>query len=199
VLVVGAKRACFSNEAGAGSAAIAHSAAKTQEPVSEGIVALLEPFIDTVVVCTLTGLLIVITGVYRQPEVQQMAVDNQGSMITLAAITQNPSLAWFKYLLYLAIFLFAYSTCVSWSYYGERCFVSLFGQKSSLVFKLLFVTATFLGSVISPTNVLEFSDMMILTMAVPNLIGVFILSNVIYRELQKYIAKLKSGEIRPVR
>lgn len=128
-----------------------------------------------------------------------MAVDNQGSMITLAAIGQNPSLAWFKYVLYLAILLFAYSTCVSWSYYGERCFVSLFGQGSSMVFKVLFIVATFLGSIISPVNVLEFSDMMILAMSVPNLIGVFIMSNVIYRELQKYIAKLRSGEIQPVR
>jgi len=197
VLVIGAKRACFSNEAGAGSAAIAHSAAKTEEPVSEGIVALLEPFIDTVVVCTLTGLLIVVTGVYRLPNIQQMAVDNQGSMITVAAITQNANFAWFKYVLYLAIFLFAYSTCVSWSYYGERCFVSLFGQKSSLLYKLLFLTFTFLGSIISPTNILEFSDMMILTMSVPNLIGVFLLSGVIYQQLQIYLGKLKSGEIRP--
>ncbi len=197
VLVVGARRACFSNEAGAGSAAIAHSAAKTDEPVSEGIVALLEPFIDTVVVCTLTGLMIIMSGVYRQPEIQQMAVDSQGSMITLAAITQNPSLAWFKYVLYVGIFLFAYSTCVSWSYYGERCFVSLFGQGSSLFYKFLFLTFTFLGSIVSPVNILEFSDMLILTMSVPNLIGVFLMSNVIYRQLQIYIAKLKSGEIKP--
>ena len=199
VLVIGAKRACFSNEAGAGSAAIAHSAAKTEEPISEGIVALLEPFIDTVMVCTLTGLMIVITGVYRIPEVQQMAVDNQGSMITLQAVTQNPNLAWFKYVLYLAIFFFAYSTCVSWSYYGERCFVSLFGQKSSLIYKLMFFGFTVLGSIVQPTNILEFSDMMILTMAIPNLLGVFILSNEVYRHLQTYIAKLRSGEIAPER
>ncbi|MEI6524597.1 MAG: alanine/glycine:cation symporter family protein [Planctomycetota bacterium] len=199
VLVIGAKRACFSNEAGAGSAAIAHSAAKTEEPISEGIVALLEPFIDTVLVCTLTGLMIVITGVYRIPEVQQMAVDNQGSMITLQAVTQNPNFAWFKYVLYLAIFFFAYSTCVSWSYYGERCFVSLFGQKSSLIYKLMFLGFTVLGSIVQPTNILEFSDMMILTMAIPNLLGVFILSNEVYRHLQTYIAKLKSGEIAPER
>ncbi len=199
VLVIGAKRACFSNEAGAGSAAIAHSAAKTEEPVSEGIVALLEPFIDTVLVCTLTGLMIVITGVYRTPEVQQMAVDNQGSMITLQAVTQNANFAWFKYVLYTAIFFFAYSTCVSWSYYGERCFVSLFGQKSSLIYKLLFLTFTVLGSIVQPTNVLEFSDMMILTMSIPNLIGVFLLSNEIYMHLQIYIRKLRSGEIKPQR
>jgi len=199
VLVIGAKRACFSNEAGAGSAAIAHSAAKTQEPVSEGIVALLEPFIDTVVVCTLTGLLIVITGVYKLPEVQQMAAANQGSMITLQAVTQNASLAWFKYVLYVAIFFFAYSTCVSWSYYGERCFVWLFGQKSSLIYKFLFLGFTLLGSIVKPVNILEFSDMMILTMAIPNLLGVFILSNEIYKQLQIYIGKLKSGEIAPER
>ena len=199
VLVIGAKRACFSNEAGAGSAAIAHSAAKTQEPVSEGIVALLEPFIDTVVVCTLTGLLIVITGVYKLPEVQQMAAANQGSMITVQAVTQNASLAWFKYVLYVAIFFFAYSTCVSWSYYGERCFVWLFGQKSSLIYKFLFLGFTLLGSIVKPVNILEFSDMMILTMAIPNLLGVFILSNEIYKQLQIYIGKLKSGEIAPER
>ena len=199
VLVIGAKRACFSNEAGAGSAAIAHSAAKTQEPVSEGIVALLEPFIDTVIVCTLTGLLIVITGVYKLPEVQQMAAANQGSMITLQAVTQNASLAWFKYVLYVAIFFFAYSTCVSWSYYGERCFVWLFGQKSSLIYKFLFLGFTLLGSIVKPVNILEFSDMMILTMAIPNLLGVFILSNEIYKQLQIYIGKLKSGEIAPER
>ena len=199
VLVIGAKRACFSNEAGAGSAAIAHSAAKTQEPVSEGIVALLEPFIDTVVVCTLTGLMIVITGIYKLPEVQQMAAANQGSMITLQAVTQNPSLAWFKYVLYVAIFFFAYSTCVSWSYYGERCFVWLFGQKSSLIYKFLFLGFTLLGSIVKPVNILEFSDMMILTMAIPNLLGVFILSNEIYKQLQIYIGKLKSGEIAPER
>ena len=199
VLVIGAKRACFSNEAGAGSAAIAHSAAKTQEPISEGIVALLEPFIDTVIVCTLTGLLIVITGVYKLPEVQQMAAANQGSMITVQAVTQNPSLAWFKYVLYVAIFFFAYSTCVSWCYYGERCFVWLFGQKSSLIYKFLFLGFTLLGSIVKPVNILEFSDMMILTMAIPNLLGVFILSNEIYKHLQIYIGKLKSGEIAPER
>jgi len=199
VLVIGAKRACFSNEAGAGSAAIAHSAAKTEEPVSEGMVALLEPFIDTVVVCTLTGLMVVMSGVYRLPEIQQLAVDNKGSMITIAAITQNPGMAWFKYVLYVAIFLFAYSTCVSWSYYGERCFVSLFGQGASMTYKVLFLTFTFLGSIVSPKNILEFSDMMILAMAVPNLIGVFLLSNIIYRRLQEYLGKLRSGEIRPNR
>lgn len=197
VMVLGIKRACFSNEAGAGSAAIAHAAARTKEPVSEGMVALLEPFIDTVVVCTLTALTIIVTGVYRQPEVLQLAQDNKGSMITLAAFTQNASFEWFKYVLYLAVFLFAYSTCVSWSYYGERCCVALFGNRSSLPYKVLFLTFTFLGSVVSPTNILEFSDMMILSMAIPNLIGVFLLSNRIRSELDRYWARYKSGELLP--
>jgi AGCS family alanine or glycine:cation symporter len=142
--------------------------------------------------------MIVVTGVYRLPEVQQLAVDNKGSMITVQAITQVASLSWFKYVLYGAIFLFAYSTCVSWSYYGERCFVHLFGQGASMVYKTLFLVFTFLGSIVSPVNILEFSDMMILTMAIPNLLGVLLLSNVIYRSLQVYLAKLKSGEIAPV-
>lgn len=195
VMVIGIKRAVFSNEAGAGSAAIAHSAARTEEPVSEGIVALLEPFIDTVMVCTLTALTVIVTGVYRQPEVLQLAADNKGSMITLTAFTQIESLAWFKYVLYLAVFLFAYSTCVSWSYYGERCFVSMFGQKSSLIYKILFLIFTFLGSIVSPTNILDFSDMLILSMAIPNLIGVFLMSSMIRKELDRYWLKYKNGEL----
>jgi AGCS family alanine or glycine:cation symporter len=199
VMVIGIKRAVFSNEAGAGSAAIAHSAAKTDKPISEGMVALLEPFIDTVLVCTLTALTIVCTGVYRSPEVQQLAVDSKGSMVTLAAFTQNASFDWFRYILYLAVFLFAYSTCVSWSYYGERCFVSLFGQKWSLLYKALFLSFTFLGSIITPQNILDFSDMLILAMSVPNLIGVFLMSSMIKKELDKYWAEYKSGEMKPTK
>ena len=197
VMVIGVKRAVFSNEAGAGSAAIAHSAAKTDKPISEGMVALLEPFIDTVLVCTLTALTIVCTGVYRQPEVQQLAVDSKGSMVTLAAFTQNASFDWFRYILYLAVFLFAYSTCVSWSYYGERCFVSLFGQKWSMLYKILFLVFTFLGSIITPENILDFSDMLILAMSVPNLIGVFLMSSMIRKELDKYWLEYKSGAMEP--
>ena len=197
VMVIGIKRAVFSNEAGAGSAAIAHSAAKTDKPISEGMVALLEPFIDTVLVCTLTALTIVCTGVYRQPDVQQLAVDGKGSMVTLAAFTQNASFDWFRYILYLAVFLFAYSTCVSWSYYGERCFVSLFGQKWSMLYKILFLVFTFLGSIITPENILDFSDMLILAMSVPNLIGVFLMSSMIRTELDKYWLEYKSGAMEP--
>lgn len=195
VMVQGVKRAVFSNEAGAGSAAIAHSAAKTDRPMSEGFVALLEPFIDTVVVCTITAMMIIVTGLHDSPEVKSLAGSSQGAKITLLAVTQNPSFDWFKYVLYISVVMFAYSTCISWSYYGERCFVYLFGPKSSLFYKVLFLTFTFLGSIVSPTNILDFSDMLILSMSVPNLIGVFIMSGIIRREMDKHLADLKAGKL----
>ena len=129
VLVVGFQRAAFSNEAGVGSAAIAHSAAKTDYPVREGIVALLEPFIDTVVVCTMTALVIVITGAYDNPEFSHFVTDNQGAALTSAAMGQE--ISWFPYVLAVAVSLFAFSTMISWSYYGERCWSYLFSEKSA--------------------------------------------------------------------
>ncbi len=194
VMVIGVRRAVFSNEAGAGSAAIAHSAAKTDEPVSEGIVALLEPFVDTVVVCTMTAVAIGVTGVYATPAGQELAAANQGAALTLMAFTTGGP-AWFAYVLYASVFLFAYSTCISWSYYGERCFVQLLGERSSLIYKLLFVVFTFLGSVVTATNILDFSDLMILAMAVPNLLGVFLLSGVIREELTDYWRRYKTGQL----
>ena len=196
VMVQGVKRAVFSNEAGAGSAAIAHSAAKTNRPMSEGFVALLEPFIDTVIVCTITAMMIIVTGLHETAEVKDLAASSQGAKITLLAVTQNPSFGWFKYLLYISVVLFAYSTCISWSYYGERCFVYLFGPKSSFFYKMLFLTFTFLGSIVSPTNILDFSDMLILSMSVPNLIGVFLMSGIIRREMDQYIQDLKAGKLK---
>ncbi|MBL8869457.1 MAG: alanine:cation symporter family protein [Planctomycetaceae bacterium] len=195
VMVIGIKRAVFSNEAGAGSAAIAHSAAKTDRPMSEGFVALLEPFIDTVVVCTVTAVMIVVTGLHATPEVQALASDGNGAQITLKAVTQNAQLDWFRYVLYFSVVLFAYSTCISWSYYGERCFVFLFGPRSSLFYKVLFLTFTFLGSVVSADKIMDFSDMLILSMSVPNLIGVFLMSGVIKRSLDAYLLDLKNGKI----
>jgi AGCS family alanine or glycine:cation symporter len=195
VMVQGVKRAVFSNEAGAGSAAIAHSAAKTDRPMSEGFVALLEPFIDTVIVCTITALMIVVSGMYTDPTVKSLAETGKGAQITLMVVTQNPSLSYFKYVLYISVIMFAYSTCISWSYYGERCFVYLFGPKSSMFYKVLFLTFTFLGSIVSPQNILDFSDMLILSMAVPNLIGVFLMSGVIKRALNQYLEDLQNGKI----
>ena len=192
VLVIGIKRAVFSNEAGVGSAAIAHSAAKTDEPVSEGIVALLEPFIDTVVVCTITALVVVVTGAYNAPEMASAIEADQGAKITLYAFA-NGGHEWFRYVLYVAVVMFAYSTCISWSYYGERCWVELFGAKSSVFYKILFLVFTVLGSIVTRGNILNFSDLMILGMSFPNLLGVLLLSGMVKRQLDKYWATYKSG------
>lgn len=200
VMVIGIKRAAFSNEAGVGSAAIAHSAAKTNEPVSEGIVSLLEPFIDTVVVCTMTALVIVITGVYdtqQFPEYAVLVERNNGAALTMKAF--GDVISWFPWVLCATVFLFAYSTLISWSYYGERCWTWLFGPRSSLVYKILFLIATFLGSVITATNVLEFSDLMILAMALPNVLGVVLLSGKVRRALDDYWGRVQSGEIAPTK
>lgn len=194
VLVIGIQRAVFSNEAGVGSAAIAHSAAKTDEPVSEGIVALLEPFIDTVVVCTITALVVVVTGAYSAPEMADAVADSQGAKVTLHAFVTGGH-DWFRYILYFAVVLFAYSTCISWSYYGERCWVELFGARTSLFYKVLFLVFTVLGSIVTRGNILDFSDLMILGMSFPNLLGVFLLSGIVKRQLDSYWQKYKNGEL----
>lgn len=194
VLVIGIRRASFSNEAGVGSAAIAHSAAKTDEPVSEGIVALLEPFIDTVVICTMTGLIIVITGVYADPAQQPLIVGNKGAELTANAV--GSVVNWFPMLLALIVFLFAYSTLISWSYYGERCATHLLGPRASLPYKILFLCFVFLGSILAPTNVLDFSDLMILAMAFPNVLGMYILAGDVRRRLDDYWGRYQAGELK---
>ena len=184
VLIIGIKRAVFSNEAGIGSAAIAHSAAKTSNPVEEGVVALLEPFIDTIVICTMTALVIIITGAYLDPANLLFIENNQGGALTSSAM--GSVISWFPYLLVVAVFLFAFSTMISWSYYGERCWVYLFGDSTSKAYKLLFIAFTFLGSIITATTILEFSDLMILGMAFPNFVGLFILSGQVSKDLKEY-------------
>ncbi|MFG0263416.1 MAG: alanine/glycine:cation symporter family protein, partial [Novipirellula sp. JB048] len=193
ILVIGIKRGVFSNEAGIGSAAIAHSAAKTDEPVSEGIVALLEPFIDTVLVCTITALVVVVTGVYEAPNMQAVIASDQGARLTLEAFVVGGH-EWFRYILFAAVVLFAYSTCISWSYYGERSWVQLFGVRTSIIYKLLFLGFTVLGSIITRGNILAFSDLMILGMSFPNLLGVFLLSGLVKRQLDLYWKKYQNGE-----
>lgn len=196
VLVQGIKRAAFSNEAGVGSAAIAHAAAKVDHPVQEGVVALLEPFIDTVIVCTMTALVIVITGAYNNPDPAYVAAVASKQGAALTSLAMGEVVTWFPVVLSVAVVLFAYSTMISWSYYGERCWTWLFGERASMVYRVLFLVFTFLGSVITATNILEFSDLMILGMAVPNVLGVLLMSNLIARELADYRKKLASGEIR---
>ena len=187
VLIRGFRRAAFSNEAGVGSAAIAHSAASTDEPVREGIVALLEPFIDTIIICTMTGLVIVTSGVYTDESLSGIAV-------TAAAFATV--IPWFPIILSIAAVLFAFSTMISWSYYGERCWTSLFGTGSSLIYKLLFLVCVFLGSVFSLGSVLDFSDLMILGMAFPNILGCLLLSGKVRGALDTYMDKLGRGEFK---
>ena len=159
----------------------------------EGIVALLEPFIDTVVVCTMTALVIVITGAYSNPEYASFIATDQGAALTSAAMGEE--ISWFPYILTVAVALFAYSTMISWSYYGERCWTYLFGEKSVAVYRGLFLIFVFLGSIVTATNVLVFSDLMILAMAIPNIIGLYLLSGKVGEALKSYEAKLKSGEL----
>ncbi len=207
VLIQGFKRAAFSNEAGVGSAAIAHSAAKTDYAVREGIVSLLEPFIDTVVVCTMTALVVVITGAYdyKNPEMDskmkaQYSFNDDGSVkgIQGAALTSEAmdgQINGFRYVLAAATALFAFSTMISWSYYGERCWAYLFGDNASMSYKIIFLVFSFLGSVISAPNVLDFGDLMIFGMAIPNILGLFLLSGKVKAKLDEYWGKLQSGEL----
>ena len=188
VLIVGFQRAAFSNEAGVGSAAIAHSVAKTNHPASEGFVALLEPFIDTVVVCTLTALVLIFTGMHEVTGVAgaDLTSDAFGSVIS-----------WFPYVLAAAVFLFAFSTMISWSYYGMRAWTYLFGKskKSELLYKVLFLFFVVVGASVSLGAVLDFSDMMILAMSFPNIIGLYIMSGEVREDLREYFRKLKAGEL----
>ena len=190
VLVVGFQRAAFSNEAGVGSAAIAHSAVKTEEPISEGIVSLLEPFVDTIVVCTMTALVLIFTG---------YAADTggmEGSALTSAAFSSV--LPWFKYVLLIAIILFAFSTMISWSYYGMKSWTYLFGNTKRMenVYKILFLCFVVVGASASLGAVIDFSDMMILGMAFPNILGLYFLSGEVKADLKDYFRRLKSGEIK---
>src|SRR5690606_37418155 len=163
--IMGFQRAAFSNEAGVGSAAIAHSAARTEYPVQEGFVALLEPFIDTVVVCTMTALVIVITGAYdaSNPAFAAFISRRAGASLTSAAMATEA--AWFSWILAISVMLFAYSTAISWSYYGDRCWTWLFGERTILVYRVIVLVALFVGSVATAQNILAFGDLMILGMA----------------------------------
>lgn len=194
VMVMGFRRAAFSNEAGIGSAAIAHSTVKTQRPVTEGFVSLLEPFIDTVIICTMTALVIIFTGLYENPD------NLAGAQLTSAAFSTVSS--WFPYLLLPTIFLFAYTTIISWSYYGVKSFDFLVGNACEKYFgkriyatrfyQIFFLIITILGSVLSLSAVVDFSDMLVLAMAVPNIIGLLVLAPEVRQELNEYLVWIKT-------
>ncbi len=186
-LIQGFRRAGFSNEAGVGSAAIAHSAARTDEPIREGMVALLEPFIDTVLVCTTTALVIVVTGTWNDP--------NAGTGIEMTATAFATVFPDFPKVLTVIAVLFAFSTMISWSYYGERSWKYLFGERSILAYQIIFLAFTFGGVVFrNATVVLDFGDLMILGMAFPNIAGVILLAPIVKAELDSYLARLAAGD-----
>jgi len=190
VLFQGFRRAAFSNEAGVGSAAIAHSAVRTNRPVTEGFVALYEPFIDTVVVCTITALVIIITGNW-DPGIDPA----QGVALTSKAFAS--AISWFPWVLTLAVVLFAFSTMISWSYYGLKAWTYLFGESliTDIVYKLLFLVFVVVGASMQLGSVINFSDAMIFAMAFPNIIGIYFLLPVVRREMDEYWADYKAGRL----
>ncbi len=185
ILVQGIRRSAFSNGAGLGSAAIAHAVAKTKEPVQEGIVSILEPFIDTIVICNVTALVIITTGMYGE------SVGDNISGSTLAAMAFAQVIDWFPFVLVGIICLFGFSTMITWCYYGEQCWAYVFGQPSSIIFKFIFLVCIFIGSVVSLGAVVDFSDMMLLTLAIPNLLGCLLLSGKVATLLKEYWQKLE--------
>jgi AGCS family alanine or glycine:cation symporter len=207
VLIVGFQRAAFSNEAGAGSAAIAHSAVKTKYPASEGIVALLEPFIDTVVICTMTALVIIFfnmdTGAFDYGNSANSAVlmnETQQYIggVDLTSMAFDSVIPGFSYILTVAIILFAFSTMISWSYYGLQSWKYLFGRgkKADLVYKLLFLTFVVIGASATLDAVIKFSDAMILALVFPNMIGLLFLFPRVKEEVNKYLDAIKTIKVK---
>ncbi|MCR9215504.1 MAG: alanine:cation symporter family protein [Proteobacteria bacterium] len=192
-LIQGFKRAAFSNEAGIGSASIAHSAVQTKHPVTEGYVALLEPFIDTVVICTMTSLVIVITGSW--------VPDSGVTGIALTSKAFEANFSGFGYVLAIAAVLFAFSTMISWSYYGLKAWTYMFGEGKAkeVVFKLIFCVFVVIGASMSLGPVIDFSDAMIFAMAIANIIGLYMLMPKVKALLADYKEKLASGEIKKIK
>ena len=192
VLVQGFRRAAFSNEAGIGSASIAHSAVKTKYAASEGMVALLEPFIDTVVVCTMTALVLIITGNVAA----ENATLNDAQAILLTSGAFESAISWFPYVLTVAVVLFAFSSMISWSYYGFQGWVYLFGRskKMEYTYKVIFCIFVVIGAAASLGSVIGFSDAMVFAMMVPNMIGLVILAPKVKGELTKYMNAIKGKE-----
>jgi len=191
-LVVGIKRAVFSNEGGVGSASIAHSAAKTDEPVREGIVAMIGPFIDTIIVCFMTASVILITA--DANPLYKVGGGINGAELTSAAF--GTTISWFPYILSIVVFLFSFSTMISWYYYGDKGWKYLFGSSSIKVYQAMYLGAVVLGSVASLGNVIDFSDMMILSCAFPNIIGCMFLLPLLKEKLNEYWSKYTNGEFK---
>jgi len=189
VLVQGFRRAAFSNEAGIGSASIAHSAVKTKYAASEGMVALLEPFIDTVVVCTMTALVLIITG-----SLAGAGPSSDAEAILMTSGAFGSVISWFPYVLTIAVVLFAFSSMISWSYYGYQGWSFLFGRtkKAEYTYKVIFCVFVVIGAAASLNSVIGFSDAMVFAMMVPNMIGLVLLAPKVKAELKKYMGVIKA-------
>ncbi len=208
-IIQGFRRASFSNEAGLGSAAIAHSAVKTKHPVTEGLVALLEPFIDTVVICTCTALVIIMTGVLQidpatglyvwNAEAGRIATQGNLTGVELTSAAFESSISWFPYVLAVAVVLFAFSTLISWSYYGLKAWTYLVGEGRAreITFNTIYCGMVVVGAAINLNHVIDFADAAIFSMALVNITGLYILMPEVKKDLAEYFAKLKSGEIKP--
>ena len=186
-LIVGMQRATFSNEAGVGSAAIAHSAVKTSEPVTEGFVASLEPFVDTVIVCTMTALVIVISGLY----------EGETDGVALTSNSFATVISWFPYVLAVAVLLFAFSTIISWSYYGVKAWSYFFGDSPAAIitYKVIFCIFIVIGASVSLEPVIGVSDGMLFAMSLPNLIGCYILAPLVKKDMHSFLTRIKKGKI----
>ena len=193
VLILGFRRAAFSNEAGIGSSSIAHSAVRTSEPVTEGFVALLEPFIDTIIVCSITALVITLT-VY-DPEIPFDGIS--GVELTSSAFAS--AISWFPIPLAVVVMLFAYSTMISWSYYGLEGWIYLFGpaRRVKLTYNAIFCASVVVGCTTQLDAILDFSDAMIFAMALANMLALYMLAPVVRGALESYWRRLASGEIAP--
>lgn len=185
-LIVGFQRAAFSNEAGIGSAAIVHSTVKTNQPVSQGFVGMLGPFIDTVVICMVTALVIVISGAYENSE------GIEGVSLTSSAF--GSAIPFFPYILAGIVFLFGFSTMIAWSYYGLKCTTYLFGQNQyiEVIYKLVFCACAVIGTATAPGSIILFSDAMLFVMAIPNVIGLYLLAPELKRDLKNYIKNIEN-------
>ncbi|WP_214370029.1 alanine/glycine:cation symporter family protein [Pseudonocardia sp. H11422] len=203
-LIVGFQRAAFSNEAGLGSAPIAHSAVRTEHPITEGYVALLEPFIDTVVICTMTALTIVIAATPFWRDAQATAFASGGDITPDGVLVTSDAFAtvlpWFPYALAVAVVLFAVSTIITWGYYGQKAWTYLFGRNafSERVYQTVFCLFIVIGSVLTLGSVLDFADAVLFLLALFNIVGLYLLAPVVKRELIAYREKLRTGEVREV-
>lgn len=194
VMIIGFQRSAFSNEAGIGSAAIAHSAVKTRRPISEGFVALLEPFIDTVVICTMTALTIIVAN---QPSYREDLGEGEIGGVALASDAFSTVASWYPALLAVAVALFAFSTLITWTYYGERAWSYLFGRGRATImaFRVLVCVFVVIGCVASFSKVVEFADAALFMCAFINILGLYLLMPVVKKEMKKYLADRKAGTL----